>query len=50
MITFKNLSKQDPYILFKKKYDEAILSKQKFIEAACVSSFSKEKMRLIQDM
>jgi pyridoxamine 5'-phosphate oxidase len=43
MITFKNLSKQDPYILFKKKYDEAILSKQKFIEAACVSSFSKEK-------
>jgi pyridoxamine 5'-phosphate oxidase len=43
MILFKNNSSETPYILFKEKYDEAFLAKQKLIEAISVSSFSIKK-------
>ena len=42
MIYFKNLSKKEPYILLKKKYDEAIVINQDMVEAISISSFSKE--------
>ena len=42
MIYFKNLSKKEPYILLKKKYDEAIAINQDMVEAISISSFSKE--------
>ncbi len=43
MIEFKNLSKEQPYQIFKKKYDEASNAGQKNIEAVSISSFNKEK-------
>jgi pyridoxamine 5'-phosphate oxidase len=42
MIKFLNESVSEPFIIFKKKYLEALKSNQKSIEAICVSSFSKE--------
>ncbi len=42
MIYFKNLSKKEPYILLKEKYDEAIAINQDMVEAISISSFSKE--------
>jgi len=41
MIIFKNLSKEDAYIKFKKLYDNAIKAKQESIEAIAIASFSK---------
>lgn len=43
MIEFKNTNKEKPYIIFKKKYDAALLAGQKNIEAVSISSFNKEK-------
>ena len=40
MIEFKNLSKEDPFILFKETYDDAHNAEQKNIEAISISSFS----------
>ncbi len=42
MITFKKLSKDKPYQEFKRKYDQAMLQDQAFIEAIAVSSFSPD--------
>jgi pyridoxamine 5'-phosphate oxidase len=42
MIKFKNLNKKEPYLLFKKKYDEALTAGQKGIEAISISSYNKE--------
>lgn len=42
MIIFKNLNKKIPYLLFKKKYEEALRAGQKSIEAISISSFNKE--------
>lgn len=42
MIQFNNLNQVTPYILFKKKYDEAIYAGQKGIEAISISSYNKE--------
>ena len=42
MIEFINISKDLPYIIFKKLYKEAYKANQNNIEAALVSSFSKE--------
>ena len=42
MITFNNLSKSAPYLIFKEKYDESHDANQKNIEAICISSFSRE--------
>lgn len=42
MIKFQKLSKEKPYLLFKKKYDEALNAKQKNIEAISISTFNKE--------
>lgn len=41
MITFKNLSKDIPYILFKKGYERAESANQQNVEAMCISSYSK---------
>ena len=41
MIEFKNLSKEEPYMVFKEKYNNALNKKQKNIEAMSVSSFNK---------
>lgn len=40
MIKFENLSKESPFILFKKTYDDALNAEQKNIEAVSISSFS----------
>ena len=40
MIKFENLSKDKPYSIFKKKYDEAINAGQKDIEAISISSYN----------
>jgi pyridoxamine 5'-phosphate oxidase len=40
MINFNSLSKEAPYQKFKLKYDEALASSQKCIEAICISSYS----------
>ena len=43
MIEFNNLKKEMPYVFFKEKYDEALNSGQKNIEAISITSFNKEK-------
>ena len=43
MIEFKDNFNQEPYLIFKKKYDEALLAGQKNIEAIVISTFNKEK-------
>lgn len=43
MIEFKNLSNEEPYIIFKKKYLDAINAKQSRIEAISISTYNKEK-------
>ena len=42
MIKFKELKQEEPYIIFKEKYDEAIKADQKQIEAISISSFNKD--------
>jgi pyridoxamine 5'-phosphate oxidase len=42
MIQFISINQEIPYILFKKKYDEALNVGQKSIEAISISSFNKE--------
>ncbi len=42
MITFKNLSKEVPYRIFKQKYDQSLKAHQKNIEAICISSYSNK--------
>jgi pyridoxamine 5'-phosphate oxidase len=42
MIKFNNLHQEDPYILFKEKYERALKAGQKTIEAISISSFNKE--------
>ena len=40
MIQFNNIKQETPYLLFKKKYDEAFNAGQKSIEAISISSFN----------
>ena len=40
MIKLNEVNKSDPYLLFKKFYDEALLKKQRSIQAICISSFN----------
>lgn len=42
MIRFTNINQDEPYKLFKSKYDEAFCKKQKNIEAVSISSYSKK--------
>lgn len=42
MIEFKNISNEAPYLIFKKKYLEAISAGQKNIEAIAISSFNEK--------
>ena len=42
MIQFKNLSQEEPYLLFKTKYDEAYSAGQKVIEAISISTFENK--------
>tara|TARA_B100000575_G_C23141158_1_gene664124 strand:+ start:734 stop:1330 length:597 start_codon:yes stop_codon:yes gene_type:complete len=41
MIKFINLSKEEPYLKFKEKYNDAFLKNQQNIEAISISSYSK---------
>lgn len=43
MITFLNDSSEKPYIILKEKYLEAVLAKQKIVEAISIASFCSEK-------
>jgi pyridoxamine 5'-phosphate oxidase len=40
MIKFKNLNQEIPYLILKKKYDDAVNADQKNIEAMSISSYS----------
>tara|TARA_B100001057_G_C22679917_1_gene883337 strand:+ start:292 stop:888 length:597 start_codon:yes stop_codon:yes gene_type:complete len=42
MIEFNNLNQEKPYLLFKKKYDEALNKGQKVVEAISISSFNSQ--------
>ena len=42
MIQFKNLSQEEPYLLFKSKYDEAFSAEQEVIEAISISTYENE--------
>ncbi len=42
MIKFQNLSKDEPYIEFLSQYKKAKSLKQEFINATCISSYSKK--------
>ena len=42
MITFKELNQETPYLIFKEKYEDAVSSNQKNIEAVSISSYSIE--------
>ena len=42
MIKFNNLNQETPYQLLKEKYDEAVDTNQKAIEAIAISSYNKE--------
>ena len=46
MIEFKNLCKEEPYLIFKEKYNEAFDLGQENIEAVAISSYNKEKMEV----
>jgi pyridoxamine 5'-phosphate oxidase len=43
MIEIINISKDKPYQIFKNFYDQALLAKQKSVEAICISSFNFNK-------
>ena len=45
MIKFNNLCEEKPYLVFKEKYDAALDSAQKNIEAITISSFNKNNKR-----
>lgn len=42
MIKFNKLCLEEPYLIFKKLYDNSIKNNQKNIEALCIASYSKE--------
>jgi pyridoxamine 5'-phosphate oxidase len=42
MIEFNDLSQEEPFLIFKKKYKEAAMSGQQNIQAAAISSFNNE--------
>ena len=42
MITFYNISPEDPYFRFKDKYDQALNKNQQLIEAIAISSYSSK--------
>jgi pyridoxamine 5'-phosphate oxidase len=42
MIKFINIKKEKPYLILKRKYDEALKNDQRNIEAIAISSFNKE--------
>ena len=42
MIKFSNLNQENPYLIFKEKYDEALKAGQKAIEALSISSYNKD--------
>ena len=42
MIKFSNLNQENPYLIFKEKYDEASKAGQKAIEAIAMSSYNKD--------
>ena len=42
MIKFNNLKQEAPFLIFKKKYDEALLARQKSIEAISISSYNQQ--------
>jgi len=46
MVKFKNLQKEDPYIMFKDRYDTALKSGQKNIEAMVISSYDTNCMEV----
>lgn len=43
MIILKNLSKESPYQVFKSAYEKSLKSKQKNIQALCISSYCVDK-------
>ena len=43
MIKFLNMSEEEPYLIFKNKYESCIQSNQKNAEAMCVASYSNKK-------
>ncbi|MDB3996986.1 pyridoxamine 5'-phosphate oxidase family protein [Gammaproteobacteria bacterium] len=43
MIKFKNLKEDAPYLIFKNKYDEALMSGQVNAQAVAISSFNHQK-------
>ena len=43
MIKFKNYSQEEPFILFRKRYEDALNANQKNIEAVSISSYNKDK-------
>ena len=43
MIQFNNLSKEPPYLVFKKKYEDSLNANQKNIEAISIASYSTSK-------
>ena len=42
MIKFSNLNQETPFLIFKEKYDEALLAGQKSIEAISISSYDEQ--------
>ena len=42
MIKFSNLNQEAPFLIFKEKYDEALVSGQKSIEAISISSYNEK--------
>ena len=42
MIKFKNYSQEEPFILFRKRYEDALNANQKNIEAVSISSYNKD--------
>lgn len=42
MIEFKNIKEEAPYVIFKKKYEEALSARQKNIEAIAISTYNKK--------
>ena len=46
MIEINNLNQEDPYLIFKEKYEQALNAGQKAIEAISISSFNMEMVEV----
>ena len=46
MIEIKNINNSEPYALFLRLYNQALQNNERYIEAACISSFNEKNQEV----